>query len=149
MTYQVSIKKQMIIHEVTCSVDVTSASGDDAPWDSLTSSHVSSAVSVSSNEVTLAAGDYVIQGTVAIDRTSIALNAEYTATFTDPSSGSALTESDGYFSASTQGDDKSGSLVLQAQLELVSSQTFVTRVSGVGAAGTFNADGCCLIIMEV
>jgi hypothetical protein len=109
MTYQVSIKKQMIIHEVTCSADLTSASGDDAPWDSLTSSHVSSAVSVSSNEVTLAAGDYVIQGTVAIDRTSIALNAEYTATFTDPSSGSALTESDGYFSASTQGDDKSGS----------------------------------------
>ncbi|MCH9835684.1 hypothetical protein K0U83_08460 [bacterium] len=149
MTYQVSIKKQMIIHEVTCSADLTSASGDDAPWDSLTSSHVSSAVSVSSNEVTLAAGDYVIQGTVAIDRTSIALNAEYTATFTDPSSGSALTESDGYFSASTQGDDKSGSLVLQAQLELVSSQTFVTRVSGVGAAGTFKADGCCLIIMEV
>src|SRR5210317_590983 len=105
MTYLTDLgKKQMIIHEVTCSADLTSASGDDAPWDTATSSHSSSAVSVSSNEITLAAGNYVIQGTVAIDRTTTSGTSDYTVTFTDPSSGSALTASDGYFSASTQGN---------------------------------------------
>jgi hypothetical protein len=150
MTYLTNLgKKQMIIHEVTCSADLTSASGDDAPWDTITASHSSSAVSVSSNEITLAAGDYVIQGTVAIDRNSTAQNATYVVSFVDPSTGTAYAESDGYFSASTQSDISSGSLVLQAHLELSSAQTFVTRATGTGAAGTFKADGCYLIIMEV
>lgn len=148
MTYLTSLgKKPLIIHEVTCSADLTAASGDDAPWDTITSSHSSSAVSVSSNEITLAAGDYVIQGTVAIDRNNT--TDTYEIEFVNPSTSTAYSESDGYFSASTQADDRSGSLVLQAHLELATSQTFVTRATVSGAAGTFKADGCHLIIMEV
>src|SRR5210317_720907 len=150
MTYLTDLgKKQMIIHEVTCSADLTSASGDDAPWDTVTSSHSSSAVSVSSNEITLAAGNYVIQGTDAIDRTTTSGTSTYDVDFVDPSTSTAYSDSDGYFSASTQSDERSGSLVLQAHLELTSAQTFVTRATGLGAAGTFKADGCHLIIMEV
>lgn len=150
MTYLTNLgKKQMIIHEVTCSADSTSASGDDAPWNTIASSHSSSAVSVSSSEITLAAGYYVIQGSVTIDRSSTASNATYVVNFVNPSTGTAYSESDGYFSASTQSDDSSGSLVLQAHLELSSSQTFVTRATGIGAAGSFKANGCHLIIMEV
>jgi len=142
-------KKQMNIHEVTCSADATSASGDDAPWDTVTASHSSSAVSVSSNEITLAAGDYVIQGTVAIDRNTTGSTSTYVVDFVDPVTSTAYSESDGYFSASTQSNGSSGSLVLQAHLELATAQTFVTRATGTGAAGTFKADGCYLIIMEV
>ena len=150
MTYLTNLgKKQMIIHEVTCSADATSASGDDAPWNTIASSHSSSAVSVSSSEITLAAGYYVIQGTVAIARNSTAQNATYVVNFVDPSTSTAYSEIDGYFSASTQSNVSSGSLVLQAHLELSSSQTFVTRATGAGAAGTFQADGCHLVIMEV
>ena len=150
MTYLTNLgKKQMIIHEVTCSADLTSATGDDAPWDTITASHSSSAVSVSSNEITLAAGDYVIQGTVAIDRNTTSSTDTYEVEFVDPSTSTAYSESDGYFSASTQADDSSGSLVLQAHLELATAQTFVTRATGLGASGTFKADGCYLIIMEV
>lgn len=150
MTYLTNLgKKQMIIHEVTCSADLTSATGDDAPWDTITASHSSSAVSVSSNEITLAAGDYVIQGTVAINRNTTNSTDTYEVEFVDPSTSTAYSESDGYFSASTQADDSSGSLVLQAHLELATAQTFVTRATGLGAAGTFKADGCYLIIMEV
>jgi hypothetical protein len=150
MTYLTNLgKKQMIIHEVTCSADLTSISGDDAPWNTITASHSSSAVSVSSNEITLAAGNYVIQGTVAIDRNTTTNTDTYVVNFVNPSTNTAYSESDGYFSASTQADDSSGSLVLQAHLELSSSQTFVTRATGSGANGTFKADGCYLIIMEV
>ena len=150
MTYLTSLgKKPLIIHEVTCSADLTSTSGDDAPWDTITSSHSSSAVSVSSNEITLAAGDYVIQGTAAIDRNSTSDADTYEVEFVNPITSTAYSEIDGYFSASTQTNGQSGSLVLQAHLELATSQTFVTRATGLGANGTFKADGCHLIIMEV
>jgi hypothetical protein len=132
--------------QVSLSSDTAFTSGSAIPLDTITTSHSSlSRVSVSSNVVTLGAGDYVIFGAVAIDRSSN--TATYVVDFYDNSTSTQLPISSGWMGAKSVEVNGSNSQVLQAQLRLTSSVSFY--LYSVGASGTIKADGTYLIILEV
>lgn len=152
MTYKLYITKPAFIHEVRLNSSSSFTSGSTVPLNALTSSHNTGNVSLSSNVVTLQPGDYMIHGSVAIDRTDTA--DAYSVMFYDNATSTPLAVSDGWFFANTSaaGDPTSttftsGSITLLAQVELSSAVSFYLRSDG--ASGTLVADGSQLIIMEL
>ena len=148
MTYKTgpSGVTKTLMTQVSLSSDASFTSGNAVPLDTITTSHSSlSGVSVSSNVITLQAGDYVIFGAVAIDRT---LNTDsYVVDFYDNSTSTLLPISDGWMGAKSAESTGSDSQVLQAQVRLTSSLSFY--LYSVGASGPIQADGTYLIILEV
>jgi hypothetical protein len=95
--------------------------------------------------VTLQAGDYVIFGAVAIDRS---LNTDsYVIDFYNNATSTKLPMADGWMGAKSVQTDESDSQVLQAQVRLTSPLSFF--LYSVGSSGTIKADGTYLIILEV
>lgn len=132
--------------QVSLSSDTAFTSGGTVPLDTITASHSSlSGVSVSSNVVTLSAGDYVIWGAVAIDR-SVDTDT-YTVDFYDDATSTLLPISSGWMGAKHHEVDASDSQVLQAQVRLTSPLSFYLQ--STGSSGTVKADGTYLIILEV
>jgi hypothetical protein len=148
MTYKTgpSGVTKTLMTQVSLSSDTSFTSGTAVPLDTITTSHSSlSGVSVSSNVITLQAGDYVIFGAVAINRS---LNTDsYVVDFYDNSTSTILPISDGWMGAKSVEEFASNSQVLQAQVRLTSSLSFY--LYSVGASGTIKADGTYLIILEV
>jgi len=135
-----------LMTQVSLSSDTAFTSGNAVPLDTITTSHSSlSRVSVSSNVITLQAGDYVIFGAVAIDRS---LNTDtYVVDFYNDSTSTILPISAGWMGAKSAEIYGSDSQVLQAQVRLTSPLSFY--LYSVGASGTIKADGTYLIILEV
>jgi|DEB0MinimDraft_3_1074331.scaffolds.fasta_scaffold00463_8 hypothetical protein len=148
MTYKAgpSGVTKTLMTQVSLSSDTAFTSGTAVPLDTITTSNSSlSGVSMSSNVITLQAGDYVIFGAVAIDRS---LNTDsYVVDFYDNSTSTILPISDGWMGAKSVEQFASDSQVLQAQVRLTSSLSFY--LYSVGASGTIKADGTYLIILEV
>ena len=148
MTYKAgpSGVTKTLMTQVSLSSDTAFTSGTAVPLDTITTSNSSlSRVSVSSNVITLQAGDYVIFGAVAIDRN---LNSDdYVVDFYDNTTSTLLPISDGWMGAKSAQHSGSGSQVLQAQVRLTSPLSFY--LYSVGASGTIKADGTYMIILEV
>jgi len=147
MTYQLTPAKATAkFTEVSLSSNTAFSSGATVTLNSITHSHPStSRVSLSSNVVTLTAGNYIIYGSVAIDKNTT--DDTYTMSFYDNATSTELTIADGWMGASTCDVNNSGSLLMQAHLELSSSVSFY--VVSTGATGTLRADGVYFIIMEL
>lgn len=147
MTYQLTTGKSPArITQVSLSSNTSFTSGSTVTLNSITHSHPSvTRVSLSSNVVTLEAGNYIIYGSVAIDKTTT--DDTYTMSFYDNATSTELTISDGWMSAATSDINNSGSLLMQAHLELLSPVSFY--VESTGASGTLMADGVYLMIMEL
>ena len=147
MTYQIKPSEPGgRITEVGLTSDTAFTSGNTVTLDTTTHSHTGSGrVSLSSNVVTLKAGTYIIYGSVAIDKTT---NTDtYDIKFIDNATSTELTIADGWMSAQSVTISTSGSMLLQAHLELLSSVSF--RLESTGASGTLKADGVYLMILEL
>lgn len=132
------------IHWVELSSDQTYTSSAVCAFDTLVSSSSSTAISLSSNEITLSAGEWVIQGVVAVERTD--KTTSYQVQFRDTTS-TELVEADGWMDGQSVTADVAASLVFQARVILDSSVTFHLFVNG--SAGDIKADGTHMIIMEM
>jgi len=145
MSYQIGIDRSSAIHEITLASDASYTSGGTIALDGLASSHATGSVSLSSNVVTLAAGQYIINGSIAIDRTDLA--TDYSVDFYDNSDSSLLPISEGWMGSQSMTSTTSDSLVLQAQVSLTTSVSFYLQ--GTGSAGTQKAVGTSLVILEL
>lgn len=147
MTYLLAPSKLSArITEIRLVSNTAFTSGSTVTLTGITHSHPSDTrVSLSSNVVTLTAGNYIIIGSVAINKTN---NEDtYTMNWFDAATNTELTIADGWMSASTCDVTNSGSLLMQAHLELTSSASFYLK--STGASGTLVNDGVYLIILEL
>lgn len=131
------------MHWLELSTDQTYSAAGVVALDTLTSS-ASGGVSLSSNQITLTAGEWIINGCVALDRTDTLTS--YQVNFRDGSQ-TVLTEADGWMDSVSIAADTASSLVLQARLILTSSTTF--ELYATGSAGSIKADGTHLWILEL
>lgn len=150
MTYAVTTPngawdKKIKLHWLEISSDQTYTTSAVLALDTITSSSSSSNISLSSNQVTLEAGEWVIQGSVAVDRTST--TSSYQVQFRDASTSTELVEADGWMDGYSMTADVAPSLIFQARVVLTSSLTFDVYING--SAGDVKADGTHLIIMEM
>lgn len=145
MSYQIGLDRSSAIHEITLASDASYTSGGTIALDGLTSSHATGSVSLSSNVVTLAAGEYIINGSIAIDRTDT--TTDYAIDFYDNSDSSLLPISEGWMGSQSMTLSTSDSIVLQAQVSLTTSVSFYLQ--GTGSAGTQKAVGTSLVILEL
>jgi hypothetical protein len=93
----------------------------------------------------LSAGDYVIWGAVAIDRSVD--TATYTVDFYDNATSTLLPISSGWMGAKHHEANASDSQVLQAQVRLTAPLSFYLQ--STGSSGTIKADGTYLMILEI
>lgn len=145
MSYLIEVDRSSAIHEITLASDTSYTSGGTIALDGVASSHATGRVSLSSNVVTLAPGEYIINGSIAIDRTDT--TTDYAIDFYDDSDSSLLPIDEGWMGSRSVTASTSSSLVLQAQVSLTSSVSFYLQ--GTGSAGTQKALGTSLIILEL
>lgn len=145
MTYKVEINTPTTFTMIEISGDYAHTSGDQIQWSSTT--HGGSGqnpVSISNNVLSLIQGEYYLQGSVAIDRTSD--TSTYDARFYDANTNVELVESDGFHNAISQGYRETGSNVFQAHLVLSAPTSFYMRSSG--SDGTVKADSSSIFIVR-
>jgi len=144
VTYLTTIPESTVFSFVEMSVDVTHVSGDTVLFDTLTHSSSNNNVTLASNVITLQPGEYYLQGSLGIDRTTD--TDTYDATFWDNGTGTELQEADGFFSSISQAYRDTGSLVFQGHVVLTSALSFYMKSSG--APGTMKEDSSYIFIMR-
>lgn len=137
--------KPIKMHWVELSADQSYTSSAICAFDTLVSSSSSTAISLSSNELTLSEGEWVIQGVVAVERTD--KTTSYQVQFRDATTSTELVEADGWMDGQSVTADVAASLVFQARVILDAPITFHMFVNG--SAGDIKADGTHMIIMEM
>lgn len=145
MTYKIEKKKAVQFSYIGISSDATHTSGGVIPWNTVTHSATSGqGVSIASNVITLQAGEYYLQGSLGMLRTTD--TDTYDARFYDSTTNVELTEPDGYHNSISQGYRDTGSLVFQAHLTLTTSTSFYMKSSGAG--GTIKSDSSSIFIVR-